>query len=50
MNPGMGQWDEELVRQTFWQVDSNKILVIPLPDYDMEDILASGMSKKSVFY
>lgn len=55
INLGTGQWDEELVRQTFWQVDS-KILDIPLPNYDMEDFLAWGMSKnfwfsvKSAYY
>jgi hypothetical protein len=26
INPGMGSWDEELVRELFWSVDANRIL------------------------
>lgn len=45
IDPGSGDWDEQLVRQTFWPVDTHRILAIPLPIYDMTNFVAWSPSR-----
>ena len=41
IDPVTGVWDQELVMDTFWQVDAERILAIPLtPQSMMEDFVA----------
>lgn len=40
-----GQWDEDLVLQSFWEVDARRILAIPLPSQNMPDFLAWNLTK-----
>ena len=49
IDPVTGSWDEELVSQTFWQVDVTQILVIPLPEFDMSDFVAWNLCKNRRF-
>lgn len=49
INPATRQWDEDLVTQTFWEVDVQRILSIPLPTYDMEDFVAWSLTKNGIF-
>jgi hypothetical protein len=38
LDPITGNWDEQLVRNTFWEMDSKVILVTPIRD-EFEDFL-----------
>ena len=49
IDPVTGRWDEELVSQTFWQVDVAQILAIPLPGFDMSDFVAWDLCKNRRF-
>ena len=49
IDPMTGDWDEQLVRQTFWQVDAQRILAIPLALNDMTDFVAWNMTRTGVF-
>ena len=49
IDPVMGRWDEELVSQTFWQVDVARILAISLPEFDMSDFVAWNLCKNGSF-
>ena len=49
IDPMTGDWDEQLVRQTFWQVDAQRILAIPLPLNDMTNFVAWNMTRTGVF-
>lgn len=40
IDPSIGDWDEELVNQTFWHVDAQRILAIPLPVHELTDFVA----------
>jgi hypothetical protein len=48
IDPYTGQWDEELVRQTFWEMDANIILSTPVRQ-DFEDYPAWFFDTKGVF-
>ncbi|PNT76249.1 hypothetical protein BRADI_1g46382v3 [Brachypodium distachyon] len=39
-DPRTGQWDVQLINQTFWLVDCQRILAIPLSDNVLEDFVA----------
>ena len=45
IDPVTGSWDEELVSQTFYQVDVVRILAVPLPEFDMSDFVAWNLCK-----
>ena len=49
INPSTGDWDEQLGRQTFWQVDAQRILSIPLPLHEMNDWLAVNQTRTGAF-
>ena len=40
IDPVYNTWDEDLIRQTMWPIDVQRILSIPLPQYDMQDFIA----------
>ena len=42
-------WDEDLVRQTLWPIDVQRVLTIPLPTYDMSDFIAWSFTKNGLF-
>jgi len=48
IDPQSGQWDEQLVSQTFWPEDVNTILAIPTHS-DLEDLLAWHFDKRGIF-
>ena len=49
IDPITGRWDEELVSQTFWEVDVVRILVILLPEFEMSDFVAWNLCKNRRF-
>jgi hypothetical protein len=48
INPHTGQWDEILVKDTFWEMDANIILSTPIRD-DFEDFPAWHHDNKGLF-
>jgi hypothetical protein len=48
ISPVTGSWDEQLVRDTFWEVDATVILKIPIGD-DFEDFPAWHYDEKEIF-
>jgi hypothetical protein len=48
INPITGEWDEELVRQTFMEIDVDTILATPVKE-DFEDVVAWQLDSKGVF-
>ena len=40
IDPATGQWDVPLVEQTFWPIDVERVLALPLPTHDMSDFVA----------
>jgi ribonuclease HI len=49
INPVDGAWDEDLIRQVFWEVDSERILRIPLSDNLGDDFIAWHKTKSFNF-
>jgi len=49
VDPGLGTWDEQLVRQTFCQEDAEIILAIPVHT-EMDDCVAGHYDKKGDFF
>ena len=49
INPVTNSWDEELVDQTFCEVDKHKVLAIPLPSHEMEDFVGWSLTKTGIF-
>lgn len=47
--PVTNNWDEDLVKQTFWPVDAQRILTIHLPQHDMDDFVAWSYTKNGLF-
>ena len=37
IDPIMNYWDEDLVRQTLWPIDAQRVLAIPLSMHNMTD-------------
>ena len=50
IDPASGYWDEQVVTQTFWHMDAQRILAIPLPLNEMRDFLAWNPKKTRVFH
>ena len=48
INPVTGEWDEQLVRETFWPEDANDILRIPIAE-NLEDWPAWYFDTKGLF-
>ncbi|WVZ60116.1 hypothetical protein U9M48_010177 [Paspalum notatum var. saurae] len=48
IDPGTGRWDEQLVRDTFWEEDAEVILSIPI-DADLDDFPAWHFDPKGIF-
>ena len=40
IHPVTNDWDVDLVRQTLWPVDAQRVLAIPLPQHNMLDFVA----------
>jgi hypothetical protein len=49
INPVDGAWDEDLIRQVFWEVDAERILRIPLSDNLGDDFIAWHKTKSFNF-
>ena len=45
IDPVYYTWDGDLIRQTMWPIDVQRILSIPLPQYDMQDFVAWNYTK-----
>jgi hypothetical protein len=48
IDPTTNQWDEQLVRESFWQIDAEVILSIAIRD-DFEDFMAWQFDSKGIF-
>jgi hypothetical protein len=48
VNGSRGEWDEKLVRQTFWPQDAEVIFAIPV-HVDMEDVAAWHYDNRGLF-
>ena len=49
IDPVTGRFDEELVSQTFWQMDMAQILASLLPEFDMSNFVAWKLCKNEIF-
>ena len=49
IDPITNSWDEDLVRQTLWPIDVQRVLAIPLPMQNMSDSIAWSYTKNGVF-
>ena len=49
IDPSSNRWDEDLIRQTLWPVDLQRVLAIPLPQFDMLDFVAWSHTKSGIF-
>ena len=49
IDPYTRTWDEDLVNQTFWEVDARRVLAIPLSSNGMEDFVAWHLTKSGTF-
>jgi hypothetical protein len=49
IDPISGDWDETLIRDNFREVDVDRILRIPLPNYGQPDFIAWHVSKTGCF-
>jgi hypothetical protein len=49
IDPTTGDWDEVLIREKFWEVDVDRILIIPLPNHEQSDFIAWHRSKLGCF-
>ena len=49
IDPTSGYWDEHPDIQTFWHMDAQRILAIPLPLNEMKDFVAWNLTKARFF-
>ena len=49
IDPIMNCWDEDLVIQTLWPIDAQRVLAIPLLMHDMPDFIAWRYTKNGLF-
>lgn len=40
IDPVSSNWDEDLIRQTMWTIDIQRILSIPISQHNMTDFIA----------
>ena len=49
IDPVSNNWDEDLIRQTMWPIDAQRILSIPISQHNMTDFIAWSYTKKGMF-
>ena len=49
IDPASNTWDEDLIEQTMWPIDVQRILSIHLPQHDMQDFIAWNYTKNGIF-
>ena len=49
IDPVSNIWDEDLIRQTMWPIDAQRILSIPLSQHNMSDFIAWSYTKNGMF-
>ena len=49
IDPILNSWDEDLLRQTLWPIDVQRVLTIPISQHDMPDFIAWNFTKKGIF-
>lgn len=49
INLATGEWDDELIRDNFWNIDAERILEIPIYQHDTEDFVAWHFTKSGIF-
>lgn len=49
VNPISYSWDEQFIRQTFWKVDTDRILSILLSSYGMSDFVSWRFTQTGLF-
>ena len=49
IDPYLGEWDEDLIRENFWPIDADRILQIPLYRQGTVDYIAWHLTKNGVF-
>ena len=49
IDPNTSYWDEDLVRQTLWPIDAQRVLAIPLPIHEMLDFVTWSFTKNGLF-
>ena len=49
IDPTTGDWDELLIRDIFWHIDTERILQIPLFQHYTDDFVAWHLTKSGVF-
>ena len=49
IDPVTNSWDEDLVRQTLWPIDAQRVLAIPLPMRNMPNFNAWSHTKNGKF-
>ena len=48
LDPIIGDWDEQLIRENFWHIDAECILQIPIFHVETEDFVAWHLTKNGV--
>ena len=48
IDPFSNGWDEDLIRQTLWPIDSQQVLATRLPQFDMSDFVAWSHTKNGI--
>ena len=49
IDPVSNNWDEDLIRQTMWTIDAQRILSIPISQHNMTDFIAWSYTKNGMF-
>jgi hypothetical protein len=49
IDPVTNCWDEDLVRQTLWPIDAQRVLAIPISMHNMSDFIAWSYTKNGLF-
>ena len=49
IDPVSNDWDEDLIRQTMWTIDGQRILSIPISQHNMTDFIAWSYTKNGLF-
>ena len=50
IDPIINSWDEDLLRQTLWPIDVQRVLTIPISQHDMPDFIAWNFTKRWDFF
>lgn len=49
IDPTSGEWDEQIIMDNFWIIDVDRILQIPLSQYNLDDTVAWHYTKNGVY-